>query len=323
MSDSQPPSDPPLSGDGAPALSPLLASDPPKIGDFWLDARMLAAPAGATFIGHADADTPVLLILLSEGAAADAAARDRLSGEVNHLHAETVVARGGQGQDEGRLGYLFRSEDDDPEGPDQLPLAPWVALVNDGTPSARAEALRILQAVDLSMTSPVGDPSGPGYRLHWADRSGTGTSRTWPLPWPGRGDRAGWSSVGIAWLLILLIAALGLLIAVLLFQNVPPSPPPPPVPTSASGSGGGSGSPSSPSSGSGSGSGSPSSGSPSSGSPASPSSGSGSPQSASATPSGSGEPRDRPPSTPPTMRSPGGSGSSGSATPTPTTNTKL
>lgn len=311
MSESQPPTGPSATGGGAPSPSPLLASDPPRIGDFWLDARVLATPAGVTFIGHDDADTPVLLILLSEGAAADAAARDRLSGEVNHLHAETVVARGGQGQDQGRLGHLFRSEDDDPRGPAQLPLAPWVALVNDGSPAAPAEALRILQAVDLSMTREIGSPSGPGYRLYWADRHDAGTSRTWPLPWPGRGDHAGWSSVGIAWLLIVMIAALGLLIAVLLFQNVPPSPPPPPVPTSASGSGGGSGSPSS---------GSPSSGSPSSGS-GSPSSSGSQPQSPS--PSDSGRPTNPTPTTPPTMQSPGASGSSGTATPTPTTNTKL
>lgn len=311
MSDAQSPGGPPVTGPGAPMPSPLLASDPPRVGDFWLDSRLLATTAGVTFIGHDEANTPVLLILLSEGAAADAAARDRLSGEVNHLHTETVVARGGQGQDQGRLGYLFRSEDDDPDSPEQLPLAPWVALINDGTPAAPAEALRILQAVDLSTTSEIGDPSGPGYRLHWADRTTTGSSRTWPLPWPGRGDRAGWSSVGIAWLLILMIAALGLLIAVLLFQNVPPSPPPPPVPTSASGSGGGSGSPSSPSSGSGSPSPNSASPTPSGSQPATP------------TPSDSGSPQNPTQSTPPTMQSPGGSGSSGSATPTPTTNTKL
>ncbi|MDN6556503.1 MAG: hypothetical protein L0K74_08390 [Acidipropionibacterium acidipropionici] len=299
---------------GTPAPSPLLVSDPPRIGDFWLDARLLATPAGVAFIGHDDADTPVLLVLLSEGAAADAAARSRLSGEVNHLHAETVVARGGQGQDEGRLGHLFRDEEDDPTVAGQAPLAPWVALINDGTPGASAEALRILRAVDLTMTGQLGDPSGPDYRLHWIDRDRPGTSRTWPLPWPGRQDRAGWSTVGISWLIIVTIAALGLLIAVLLFQNIPPSPPPPPVPTSASGSGG-SGSPSS---------GSPSSGSPSSGSPSSgsPSSGSPSPSGSSGSPS-SGSPNQNTPSAPPTMNSPGGSGSPGSASPTPTRNKKL
>lgn len=314
MSTTSGPGDPPGSGSGAtPAPSPLLVTDPPKVGAFWLDARLLATPAGVAFIGHDDADTPVVLILLSEGAAADAAARSRLAGEVNHLHAETVVARGGQGQDEGRLGHLFRSEDDDPQVAGLAPLAPWVALINDGTPGASAEALRILQAVDLTMTGQLGDPSGPDYRLHWIDRDRPGTSRTWPLPWPGRQDRAGWSTVGISWLIIITIAALGLLIAVLLFQNIPPSPPPPPVPTSASGSGGGSGSPQS---------GSPSSGSPSSGSPSSGSPSSGSPSGPSGSPS-SGSPDQNTPTTPPTMNSPGGSGSSGSATPTPTRNKKL
>lgn len=290
---------------GPPGPTPLLPEDPPKVGDFWLDARALAMPAGITYLAHDDADTPVLLVLLTHGAAGDAAARDRLAGEVNHLHVETVVARGGQGQDSGRLGYLFRSETDDPVLPGETPLAPWVALLNDGSGAALAECARILRSVDLSMTSPQGRVAGPNYRLHWLDDARGGTSRTWPLPWPGRRDRAGWSSVAISWLIIVTLAALGLLIAVLLFQNIPPSPPPPPVPTSASGSGG-SGSPSPQS-----GSPSPSSGSPSPQS-ASPSQSSGSPSSASPTPGNN----QHTPTKPPTMNSPGASGSSGSATPT-------
>ena len=304
-----------LPGGTAP-LTALLDSDPPKVGDFWLDARALETASGVTYTAHDDAGTPVLLILLNHGAASDPAARDRLAGQVNHLHAETVVARGGQGQDSGRLAHLFRAEDDDPLRPGAEPLAPWVALLDDGSPQARAEARRILDAVDLSSTGPLGAVSGPGFHLPWTGDTAGGTSRTWPLPWPGRRDRAGWSTTAVAWLLMMLLVGLGLLIAVLLFQNVPPTPPPPPVPTSAS-SGGGSGSPppsssASPSQGSGSPSPSQGSGSPSpsqgSGSP-SPSQGSGSP-----TPSMGGN--NPTPSRTPSMSSPGGEGSSGSATPT-------
>ena len=52
----------------------------------------------------------------------------------------------------------------------------------------------------------------------------------WPLPWPGRGDRAGWVSILASWLLMLLLAALAILIAILIFQQSPQQSPPPPVP---------------------------------------------------------------------------------------------
>ncbi len=292
-----------------PAVSPLLPDDPPKVGDFWLDSRLTASPSGIAYLGHDD-DTPVMLILLSAGAAADAAARDRLAGVVNKLHIDTVVARGGHGQEDGRLGRKFRSEDDDPVEPDDLPLAPWVALVYDGSPAAVAEATRILNEIDLSRVPLQGAPSGPDYRLHWIDNVRPGMSRLWPLPWPGRHDRAGWVSILASWLLMLLLMALAVLIAILIFQNTPPQQPPPPVPPTSSPTGSPSGSPS------------PQSGSPSpqSGSP-SPQSGSPSPQSGSPSPSSSG---DNPSHTKtPTMSSPspGGTASGGGNSPTP--NSKL
>ena len=90
-----------------------------------------------------------------------------------------------------------------------------------------------------------------------------GLARLWPLPWPGRFDRAGWRTILVSWLLMLLLAALAVLIAILIFRNQPPQSPPPPT---GSSSGPQSGSPQS-----GSQSGSPQSpapsGSPSSGSP--------------------------------------------------------
>lgn len=317
-SDTPPPDQGPFSGapqqargEGPPGVfaTPLQADDPPRVGDFWLDARLTGGPAGVGYLGHSDDETAVLLLMLSAGAAQDAAARERLAGEVNMLHIDTVVARGGQGQGEGRLGHTFRAEDGDPVGPGHAPLAPWVALVHDGSAAAVAEADRLLASVDLSTRSLQGAPDGPAYRLHWIDDTRPGTSRLWPLPWPGRHDRAGWVTILISWLLTLLLAALALLIAVLLFQNAPPQPPEPPVPTSPPPSGSGSGSGSPP----------PSSGSPSSGSP---SSGSGSPESASASPSDSsgvtGKPSDSP-----SMESPDPSGSASGVGGSPPPNEKL
>ncbi|GGL82335.1 hypothetical protein GCM10011575_45670 [Microlunatus endophyticus] len=282
-------------------ISPLLPEDPPKVGDYWIDGRLGAVPAGVAFTGHADrpegGDVPVMVLLLSEGAASDAAARDRFAGLINELHIDTVIARGGRGQDFGRMGRKYRAEDH-PVAPDDRPPAPWAALAYDGTPAAAAEAERILNAVQLSWLPPLGAASGPDYRLYWIDKVKPGLTRLWPLPWPGRYDRAGWRSILVSWLLMLLLAALAVLIAILIFHNQAPQSPPPPT--------GGSGSPPPQSS-----SPSPQSSSPSpqSGSP-SPQSASPSPQSGSPSPTNSGSPTNHSPSQSPSM--------TGSASPSPT-----
>ena len=173
MSTPEPPGGPadqpwtPGGGPGGPDLppyvpvSPLLPDDPPRVGGFWLDARLSATPAGVAFTAHDEQNTPVMLLLLSEGAAADAAARARFAGDVNALHIDTVVARGGQGQDTGRLARKFRSGENDPDAPDHRPAAPWAALAYDGSPAAANEAARILDSVQLATLPPQGTPSGP------------------------------------------------------------------------------------------------------------------------------------------------------------------
>lgn len=287
-------------------VSPLLDDDPPKIGDFWLDARLGAAPSGVAFTGHDSADRPALIILLSEGAAADAAARERFAGVINKMHIDVVYARGGHGQHTGRLARKFRAEDDDPVSPDERQMAPWAALAYDGSPAAAAEAERVLDEVQLATLPQQGAAAGPDYRHYWIERVKPGLTRLWPLPWPGRYDRAGWRTILVSWLLMLLLAALAVLIAILIFRNQPPQSPPPPT--------GGSGSPPPQSS-----SPSPQSGSPSpqSGSP-SPQSGSPSPQSGSPSPqSGSPSPESGSPSSPGSA-SPSGSPSSGSPSPSGT-----
>ena len=263
-----------------PRLSPLWRDDPPKVGDFWLDARLTAGPSGVAFVAHDALHTSVMIVLLSEGASTDPAARDRFAGTVDKMHIDTVVARGGQGQDSGRLGHRVRKpEADDPVDPEGSPPAPWVALAYDGSPAAVAEADRILADVDLSRVAELGSPAGPAYRLHWIDRVRPGIARLWPLPWPGRHDRGGPLTILVSWLLMMLLAALAVLIAILIFQQAPPEQPPPPVPPTASSSASGSPPPSA----------SPSPGSPSPGS-ASPSPASASPSPGSPSPSGGGSP---------------------------------
>ena len=293
-------STPPADPDWVP-VSPLLPDDPPRVGEFWLDARIGAAQSGVAYTAHSDVsadlrsdganadlrsdtdDRSAMVIVLSQGAAADAAARDRLAGVVNDMHIDTVLARGGHGQDFGRLGRKYVGDDDDPNAPAEGLLAPWVALAYDGSPAAASEAARILDEVQLATLPPQGMPSGPDYQHYWQDRIRPGLVRLWPLPWPGRHDRAGWVTILVSWLLMLLLAALAVLIAILIFRNQPPQTPPTPT--------GGSGSPPPMSQ---SGSPPPQSGSPSggqSGSPSGSESGSNSPSqsgSGSASPSPSG-----------------------------------
>jgi hypothetical protein len=270
-------------------VTPLLPDDPPKVGEFWLDARLGATPAGIAFTAHDATNTPAMVILLAEGAAADAAARSRFAGEINALHIDMVIARGGHGQDTGRLGRKYRSGEDDPVAPDERLVAPWAALAYDGSPAAAAQAMQILDAVQIATLPPQGVPSGPDYQQYWINRVRPGLARLWPLPWPGRFDRAGWRTILVSWLLMLLLAALAVLIAILIFRNQPPMSPPTPTGSSA-----------------GPQSGSPQSGAPQSGSPQSP--GSGSPSSGSPGPSGTesggGEPTESATGSPAATNSP-------------------
>ena len=80
---------------------------------------------GSDLRSDADGRT-AMVIVLSEGAAADAAARDRLAGVVNDMHIDTVLARGGHGQDFGRMGRKYVADEGDPEPADGALLAPWV-----------------------------------------------------------------------------------------------------------------------------------------------------------------------------------------------------
>jgi len=229
-----------------PIARPLHPEDPPRVGGFWLDARWDAQTAGVVYRAHADAgsagtgrtdtgkepatDRQVVLVLLSQGAAADRVARDRFNGEIDPLHVDLVVARGGQGQDSGRLARRYRESGAPVET--GVPEAPWVALTADQAPLAST----ILERVGLEMLGPIGRPAGPDYQLPWADETAPGRTSQWPMPWPGRHDRAGWVSLFVSWLLMVLVTAIAVLVAILLFRNEAPQSPPPPQPSSASAS---------------------------------------------------------------------------------------
>ncbi len=113
-------------------------------------------------------------------------------------------------------------------------MAPWVALAYDGHPAAAAEAHRVLDDVQLATCPRRAPRPAPDYQHYWIDRVRPGLARLWPLPWPGRFDRAGWRTILVSWLLMLLLAALAVLIAILIFRNQPPQSPPPPTGSSGS-----------------------------------------------------------------------------------------
>lgn len=215
-----------------PITRPLRPEDPPRVGGFWLDARLDAQPAGVVYLAHRDGaeEQELVVVLLSRGAASDRVARDRFSGEVDPLHVDLVVARGGEGQDTGRLARRFRPGP--APVPSTAPEAPWVALAAGNA----ALGSSILERVGLEMVGPLGHPSGPDYSLHWVDDRTPGRTSQWPLPWPGRHDRAGWVTLLVSWLLMVLLTVLAILVAILLFRDQPPQSPPPPQPTTASAS---------------------------------------------------------------------------------------
>ena len=101
------------------------------------------------------------------------------------MHIDTVLARGGQGQDTGRLGRKFVADEDDPVPPDGALLAPWVALAYDGTAAAADEADRVLDEVQLATLEPQGAPTDPTTSTTGSTGSSPGSPGSGRCPGPG------------------------------------------------------------------------------------------------------------------------------------------
>jgi hypothetical protein len=192
---------------------PLPSGDPTRLGPFRLSARLAERPAGIVFLGEDEAGRQVTVAVLTRGAAADAAARDR-------FRAAIVAAR--QWPDGGAP--VVAAE---PEG-----TAPWVATLYEPGESpggGRAGAGRFLDAVVL--TGALQDRwRGPGYSPYW---SGSGRSPAVGAPpvetvpgGPVRSDR------GLVAAVLTLAALLGVLavLMLLLFACQPQVVAPPPDP---------------------------------------------------------------------------------------------
>lgn len=204
-----------------PDVLPLLPEDPPRVGDFWLRARLGANAAGYLYTASDETGRDAVVAMMTEGSSDDAAARDRFVTAVDELPPEVVLAH--------------NDEDDDD-------LALWVALgpvrPDDGSSAAADEQLiaerrgeDVLSAVLMDRVPQLGRVRGPDFRHYWENRRRPGLFRIWPLPWPSALRPASWLALTLSLLTMAIIMVLAILIAWLLFRNSPEVEPEPVIPT--------------------------------------------------------------------------------------------
>ena len=163
-----------------------------------------------------------MVILLSEGAAADAAAR--LAGRRDQQAAHRHGARTGRPWTrywsarpqipQGRRSDCARRPFCRPVGGAGLRRFAGCSGAGYVDPRRRADC-------NAAAAGRSGRPRLPAV----LDRPGTsGSGAPLAAAVAGRFDRAGWRTILVSWLLMLLLAALAVLIAILIFRNQPPSP---------------------------------------------------------------------------------------------------
>ncbi|MFD3399544.1 hypothetical protein ACFWUU_02640 [Kribbella sp. NPDC058693] len=204
-----------------PEALPLQPEDPPRVGEFWLRGRLGANAAGYLYTASDEAGRNVVVAMMTEGSADDAAARDRFVYAVDELPEDAVLGHND-------------SDDDD--------LALWVAVgpirEDDGSSAASDERLiaerrgeEILSAVLMDRIPQIGKLRGPEFRHYWESRRRPGLFRIWPLPWPNALRPASRWALAFALLTMALIMALAVFLAWLLFRHAQPLEPEPVIPT--------------------------------------------------------------------------------------------
>ena len=192
------------------AVSPLLRTDPPRLGEIDLSGRLATSDAGVVYAGLLAGD-PVVVALLSGGAETDSYARARFHDAVHD------PSPGGSGS-------KVVAAEDDPE------ISPWAAVPARSWADGVTLASALLAPVTLESVEPVDRQRGPEFRPHWWRSSEPGRWRAWPLPWPASLTASGrWTYVA-SFAIVLAIASVALFIAVKLFEGQPPAPVPPPFP---------------------------------------------------------------------------------------------
>lgn len=208
-------------------VQPLLPEDPPRIGEFWLRGRLAANAAGLVYAGQDENGRVAAVAIMAEGAADDAAARDRFGWEVNRLPPEVVLARNSADDDDLALWVATTSED----ATDEAEQNPEDVETDRQVPQAAYEhAATVLSAVLMDRIPHIGRFRGPDFLHHWDGRRRPGLFRLWPLPWPATLKTASRLALILSLLTMLLLMGLALLIAWLLFRNQPDVEPPPIIP---------------------------------------------------------------------------------------------
>ncbi|GGL51315.1 hypothetical protein [Planomonospora parontospora] len=214
--------------------SPLQYGDPPRLGQFVLQARLRIGPAGLVYLGQDSGGRAVSLAVLTRGAAQDPAARDRFVTAIR----EAAASRGVRG-------WMARAARGRTAVTEAVPqvlamdggAAPWVATPYEPD---RAGAERFLEPVLVRGTL-IGERHGPDFAPHWVgDRSPA-------LPPPSRGAPPAVETLRTVVLAGAVLSVLLVLLAAMLWQSfrpedeverfpapLPPTrfePTPPPVPT--------------------------------------------------------------------------------------------
>ncbi|MBB4931975.1 hypothetical protein F4561_002795 [Lipingzhangella halophila] len=169
---------------------PLQDNDPRQLGPYRLSERLTARPEGIVYLAHGPAGEPVSVAMLSEGASADPAARDRFVAAVSR----------GNGVDNPPA--VLKSNTSNP-------AASWVAVPHsEAGPGAGA----YLEPVGVEPTS--GSERSPGYVPYWAGGNAPATGRWFGQVSGGRSAAAaqpGANRAAIIGLLALLLLIVGLL----------------------------------------------------------------------------------------------------------------
>ncbi|WP_249345695.1 hypothetical protein [Microbispora sp. H11081] len=203
-------------------VTPLQYGDPPHVGPFALQARLRTAPAGLVYLGQAPDGRVVSVAVLSNGAALDAAARDRFVTAIRDAQVRAGVRGWGASLVDRVRGRL--PADMPPVLAMQDGPAPWVAVpyLANG-PGAE----RFLDPVPVSGTL-TGRRHGPDFVHHWlGDRTPALPGPPPPPPPPTATKR---SVVLASTLLATLVLMLLLVVWMLLFRGEDEQEPPRPLP---------------------------------------------------------------------------------------------
>ncbi|MDT0303795.1 hypothetical protein [Streptomonospora wellingtoniae] len=199
---------------------PLHEADPRQLGPFRLSDRVGASAEGVVYSGRDSRGRRVSVAMLSSGAAADPAARDRFAAAV----------RGGKGVADPPkvLASSLAS-----------PAASWVAVRGGGPRGAEA----FLEPVAVAAGASAGAEAAPSYAPYWSAGGNPGPAAaawSWASVGHRRGAgspaRPGWPVV-VALLVALLLIAVVVVAVFLLLQNMSvQASQPPPQPSSGQGS---------------------------------------------------------------------------------------